>query len=375
LNVQNRINIQPVVTPANHLPTFITCDATCQSLQSSPGSPGQVTLDTLNTQLNNGDFFVPAYLNAGLDNFLVGFMPFGASTYHGLQTQLQHRMANGLYFQGAYTYSHLIDNSTADFFSTVITPRRPQDFQNLPAERANSILDHRHRFTMSLVYDTQWYAHNPSWFLRNVLSGYQITPVYIYESGQWATAQSGQDSNLNFDNAGDRTFWNPSGVGNTGSDVFALCNSSLPVGVTCGGTGSDPYVVGYQAVNPSARYIQTGVGALANTGRNTLASPAINNLDLGVSKSLKFGERVELRLGLLAINVLNHPQYTTGLVSQADSFSDTSTGQRNVLEPKTGSLTPQFSGSNYFPNGIFGKFNAAFSSNSRQLAISAHLNF
>lgn len=377
LNVQNRLNIRSVVTPTNFLPTFINCDATCQNLQSSPGSPGQVTLDSLNAELNAGGFYVPAYINLNppLDNFIVGFMPWGASTYHGLQTQLQHRMANGLYFQGAYTFSHMIDNSTADFFSTIIAPRRPQDFQNLQAERSNSVLDHRHRFTLSLVYDTQWYAHSPSWFLRNVLGGYQITPVYIYESGQWATVQSGQDSNLNLDNAGDRVIWNAAGVGNRGSDVFSLCNSDLPVGVTCGGAGSDPYVVGYQATDPTARYIRAGIGALPDSGRSTLASPAINNLDLGVSKGFKFTERVELKLGVLAINVLNHPQYTTGLVSQADSFSDTSNGQRNVLEPKTGSLVAQPAGANFFPNGIFGNFKAAYSSNSRQLAISAHLSF
>ncbi len=162
LNVQNRLNIQSVVTPTNFLPTFVTCNTACQNLQASPGSPGQITLATMNA----GDPFVPAYEAAGFNqSFIVGFEPWGASTYHGLQAQLQHRMANGLYFQGAYTFSHLIDNSTADFFSTVIAPRRPQDFRNLSKERANSVLDHRQRFTLSLVYDTQWYAHNTSWFL------------------------------------------------------------------------------------------------------------------------------------------------------------------------------------------------------------------
>jgi hypothetical protein len=363
LNVQNRINIQAVVTPSNSLPTFTGgCDATCTALQNSNTAPGQVTLAALNNELNAGGFFVPAYLNAGLDNFLVGFMPWGASTYHGLQSQLQHRMANGLYFQAAYTYSHLIDNSTADFFSTVIAPRRPQDFQNLPAERANSVLDHRHRFTMSLVYDTQWYAHSPNWLLKNVLGGYQITPVYIYESGQWATIQSGQDSNLNLDNAGDRVVVNPAGVGNRGSDVTPIVNLS-------GDT------VGYFAKDPSARYIRAGIGALASSGRNTFASPAINNLDFGISKGIKFTERTELRLGLLAINVLNHPQYTTGLVSQADSFSAASNGQRLVLEPRNSTVGPQSIGLNNFPNGIFGNFKAAFPSNARELALSAHFSF
>jgi hypothetical protein len=361
LNVQNRLNIQAPVTKTNSLPTFIHgCDATCQTLQSSVTQPGQLTLASIE---NNADPFVPAFEAAGFDqSFIVGFVPFGASTYHGLQAQLQHRMANGLYLQGAYTFSHMIDNSTADFFSTIIAPRRPQDFRDLPSERSNSILDHRQRFTLSLVYDTQWYAHSPSWFLKNLLGGYEIAPVYIFESGQWATIQSGRDSNLNLDNAGDRTIFNPAGVANRGSDVTAIVNQS-------GDT------VGYFANDPTARYIRAGTAAFADAGRNTFASPNINNLDLGVSKEVKFTERVGLKVGLLALNVLNHPQYTTGLVSQANSISDTSSGQRNVLEPKSSSLAPQTQGANNFPNGIFGNFKAAFASNSRTLAVSVHLNF
>ena len=151
LNVQNRMNVQSIVTPTNFLPTFTDgCNAACVALQTSNTAPGQTTLATLNTQLANLGWMQPDFLNAGFGDLdpndpvclaiqtppcfasIVGFVPWGASTYHGLQTQLQHRMASGLYFQGAYTYSHLIDNSTADVFSTVIAPRRPQDFRNLP---------------------------------------------------------------------------------------------------------------------------------------------------------------------------------------------------------------------------------------------------
>lgn len=360
LNVQTRLNSQDIVTAANFLPTFVQgCTTACQTLQSSTTQAGQVTL----AGLENEDPLVPAYENAGFNQSLItAYEPLGASTYHGLQTQLEHRMANGLYFQTAYTYSHTIDNATADFFSTVIAPRRAQDFQDFQAERANSLLDHRHRLTLSLVYNTQWYAHNPNWFLKNIVSGYQITPVYIYESGQWATVQSGIDSNLNLDNAGDRTVWNPTGSVNRGSDVSAIVNQS-------GDT------VGYYANDPSARYIRAGAGAFATGGRNTIPSPPIDNLDLGVSKTIKITERVEFKLGVLAINVLNHPQYTTGLVSQANSVSDVSAGQRLVLEPTSGTLAPQYVGANYFPNGIFGNFKSAFPSNSRQLALNVHLSF
>ena len=81
-----------------------------------------------------GGFFDPRYLNAGFFSAITAYEPWGASTYHGLQTQLNRRFTNGLQFQVAYTWSHMIDNSTADFFSTVIAPRRPQDFNNLRGE-------------------------------------------------------------------------------------------------------------------------------------------------------------------------------------------------------------------------------------------------
>jgi len=369
LNVQNRLNIQAPVTATNTLPEFLDgCTSSCQSLQNSTTASGQLVLaNTSGTpgaiDLSAADPLVPAYEAAGFNqNFIVGFMPWGASTYHGLQTQLEHRLANGLFFQAAYTFSHMIDNSTADFFSTVIAPRRPQDFRNLQQDRSNSLLDHRHRFTLSLVYDTQWFKDSNSWIAKNVLSGYQITPVYIYESGQWVTLQSGQDANLNLDNAGDRVLFNKAGVGTTGSDVTPIVNLS-------GDT------VGYYADNPSARWVRAGVGVFPSAGRSNFRAPAINNLDLGVSKGVKLGERVEFRLGVLAINVMNHPQYTTGFVSQADSVSDTSSGQRLVLEPRSSTVGAQWVGSNYFPNGIFGNFKSAFGSNARSLALSAHLSF
>jgi len=360
LNVQNRLNIQAPVTADNTLPTFLGgCDATCQGLQSSTTASGQLTL----AGLESLSPFVPAYDAAGFNGaFIVGFMPYGASTYHGLQAQLQHRMTKGLYFQGAYTFSHMLDNSTADFFSTVIAPRRPQDFRNLSEERGNSVLDHRHRFTMSLVYDTQWFNHSSSWVAKNVLGGYEITPVYIYESGQWATLQSGRDANLNLDNAGDRVMFNSAGTGNRGSDVTAIVNQS-------GDT------VGYYADDPTARWVRAGSGVFATARRSVFASPAINNLDLGVSKGVKLGERVEFRFGVLAVNVLNHPQYTTGFASQADSVSAASTGQRLVLEPRSSTLAPQSVGLNNFPNGIFGNFKAAFGSNARSVALNAKVTF
>ena len=77
------------------------------------------------------------------------FVPRGWSSYNGLQAGLTRRFSNGLTFQSAYTWSHTIDNSTADFHTSDITPRRPQDFFNFAPEKSNSALDRAQRFTRS----------------------------------------------------------------------------------------------------------------------------------------------------------------------------------------------------------------------------------
>ena len=115
--------------------------------------------------------------------------PIGNSTYHGLAVQVNRRFSNGLQFQGSYTWSHLIDDSTADFFTTVLTPRRPQDFQNLRAERSSSALDRRQRFTLAAYYDVPWYKQG-NWFMKNIVGNWSVSPVYPYESPELVTVTS-----------------------------------------------------------------------------------------------------------------------------------------------------------------------------------------
>src|SRR6202049_642405 len=61
--------------------------------------------------------------------------------------------------------------STSDFFSTSLTPRRPQDFQNWDAERSVSPLSRTHRFTLAAVYDLPFFK-NGNWFMKNVVGNW-----------------------------------------------------------------------------------------------------------------------------------------------------------------------------------------------------------
>jgi len=350
LNVQERINVQARADSSGFLPTYLTM-------------PSQSTLDASTTTLSTllaRPRIIPAFSAAGFTNNIVQFSPFGNSMYHGLALQVNRRFTSGLQFQGAYTFSHTIDDSTADFFSTVITPRRPQDFQHLRTDRSNSALDHRHRFTLSAVYDTPWFKHS-SWMLRNLASNLQVIPVWTYETGEWGDVQSVTDSNLNGDSAADRAVFNPAGNANLGSGVTPLCNSSLPSGTTCGSTASSPYLVGYLAKNGNARYITAGRGALANAGRNTLKLPPIDNIDLSLLKRFNFTERYQFVFGAQMLNAFNHPQFVAGLLNDIASFGNTSDAARN------GFLNPV---STSFLNA-----RANFPSNARTMALVAKFTF
>src|SRR5207249_10832246 len=133
LYVQNRLNVRSVVTPTLFLPTFLA-------------QPSAATLAGLKTTLGSLQAIDPVspQWQQSFDNTnVVGFPNWGNSSYHGLALEMTRRFTHGLLFKGAYTWSHNIDDSTADLFSTLLSPRRPQDFRNLSAEKSSPCLARR----------------------------------------------------------------------------------------------------------------------------------------------------------------------------------------------------------------------------------------
>jgi hypothetical protein len=333
LDTQSRINRISAVTPTRNLPTYMQRPSPAQ-LDALP-----LTLDDLEAIDTN------TLSQYGFPNNIVEFPGRGNSTYHGLALQLNRRFARGLQFIGSYTWSHNIDDSTADFFSTFLSPRRPQDFQDLKAEKASSALDRRHRFTFSAVWDVPFFRHSSNWFAKNLIGNWLFTNTYTFESPEYATIQSGRDSNLNGDSAGDRAIINPAGDPHKGSDVTALNNSA---GQT----------VAYLVKDPSARYIRTGVGAYANGGRDTFPVRRINNFDMSLYKKFSITESMRVEFGISAFNAFNHAQFVPGQVNNINLTSQIST--RSFLIPGTSD---------------FGDFGSVYSSNPRTVSLVARFVF
>jgi hypothetical protein len=318
LPVQDQLNRQPVVNASNALPVYFSApsQATLNGLTN--------TLARLTTAYNNGGNIVPGFYNGGFTGIITSFQPWGNSSYNGWANQITRRFQNGLQFLGTYTWSHAIDDSTADVFSTYVTPRRPQDARNLRPDRSSSALDHRNRITGELLYQWRPFQHS-QWLVKNILGNWDLAPVYSYQTGTLATVQSGVDSNLNGDSAGDRTIVNPAGNPDIGSGATALTNSA---GQT----------VAFLATNPNAGYVVAPKGALATGGRNTAHLRPINDVDLTFGKNLGFGHegRFQLQLQGRFVNIFNHPQYTGGLLNDVAPAGGVTSGDvHNFLIPST----------------------------------------
>ena len=350
LDVQSRINKRTIVTPTNSLPTYLQ-------------APSQATLDALPltlASLQSVSNIVPTFAAAGFTNAaFVEDSPIGNSTYHGLAVQMNRRFSNGFQFQTAYTWSHLIDDSTADFNTTALSPRRPQDFQNWTAEKSTSALDRRHRFTWAGFYETRWFK-NSNWAMKNIVGNWSVSPIYTYESPELVTVQSAVDSNLNGDAAADRAIINPAGQAGVGSNVQALC-----AGGPCPAASSSTFaskVVGYLATTPNARYIKAGLGAYANGGRNTLAGRPINNVDINLGKAFNATERFKVQFSAQFLNLFNHAQFVPGFPSRVDNPNvlNTSAAVRNYVTPG---------------NSIFNNPEAIYSSNPRAIQLALKFIF
>lgn len=348
LLTQNRINIQTPVTDTKFIPTFFSTPSASQlaGLPTAgslfPGFPGtgQVRL-------------VPAYRAAGFTSNVVAFLSDGNSSYNGFSTQLTHRLASGLQGSAAYTWSHLIDDTTAEVFSTVLSPRRVEDFQNLKRERADSGLDHRQRFILSLIYDVPFFNKGNA-LVRSIAGGWSLAGTYTAESGEKFGVRSNVDANLNGDNAGDRTIINPNGIRNTGSTVHAVNSSGATVANT------SPTIVAYVADHPDAQYVQARLGARTTAGRNTISLPIINNLDFSIFKNFRITEGSKIQFRVDMFNAFNHAQFVPGSVNGVEATSQTSAAATNLVTVGT----PDFN-----------RPDSVFSSHPRVIQLALRFNF
>ena len=294
LSVQARLNAGIVPPASAFLPTYFQASQV----------PSQSVLDTMPTLNQFLAQVVRPYSQYGFTSSLTTHLPIADSTYDAGSFDIARRFSAGFQLDGNYTWSKFIDDATNEFFNSFINPRRPQDWRNLPNERGLSVLDVPHRFVAHGVWDIPWHR-NQSGLAHAVLGNWTLAGTYAISSGQPYTTLSFANSVGNGDRQVQRTILNPSATGKAGSNVTPVTNSSQ-------------HVVGYLAVDSTARFVRAQTGSFPTAPRNSLRAPGISNADFMVAKKIPFGEQRNVQVAAQFFNLFNHPQFTAANLLAVD---------------------------------------------------------
>jgi hypothetical protein len=360
LPTQIQLNVQPRIDATHYLPTFL----------STPSDGDLAALPNTLADLKARSNILPNFLAAGFTSKMTSYQPYSQSSYNGLAASLVRRFQHGFLLDFAYTYSKTMDDATADVFSTVLTPRRPQNSQNVNADYGRSALDRTHRLTLAAVYDVPFFKGS-NWLMKNVVGNWEVAPIYTYESPEYYTVLSGVNSNLNGDSTAiDRPVFNPKGVKGTASAVDPVYDSARAgaCGVDDSGTAittCNANLVGYLAQDPNAEYITAAAGAMPTTGRNTQPIRPINNIDATAIKRFNFTERYAVEFQAQAFNVLNHAQFIPGTIDNINSPGYTS----SILFQATSN------GTSNTPNAGFNQPGKFFLANARSMQLALKFIF
>jgi len=204
----------------------------------------------------------------------------GYSNYNSLQLAYKVREVHGFTGQVNYTWSRAFDTGSANRGGTFLS-----DFQNpynVSKGYAPSDFDTPWNINFTVVYDVPKVHGLPKligegWSVNSLFRAQDGRPFTVYERGD------------------------PSNQGLR--ETYADYNGA-------------PLNYHYHISDPSQDFFNTSAfttppanGTVGNTGRNSVRQPGIAQLDVGIFKNFKFGERYSLKFKWEVFNVLNHAMF------------------------------------------------------------------
>jgi hypothetical protein len=233
-----------------------------------------------------GAFYFPA--NAPLANNSVwnttDWFSEGVSSYNGLEVDINHRIARGLQFRGAYTFAKALDDG--DNMNTSVATNSPAFVANPlqpMADYGRASFDVRQSAVINATYDLPFgrSALRTSAWLNRLIEDWQLSGIETIQSGLPFTPQLS---------------YNPSNDGDTRNPVRPSWNPAFTGPLLPGLPG--------EYFNPNA-FVQPLPGTYGNVGRNVLHGPSLVELDLSLAKRFALSERFNLQFRAESFNLLN----------------------------------------------------------------------
>ncbi len=264
----------------------LSVDANLPNPTICPASPCPATYPA-------GAFYYPTgapLANSALLNTTHWFSQ-GINSYHGLEVDVNRRLARGLQFRGVYTFSKTLDDG--DSMNTSVATNSPAFVANpfqAKADYGRASFDIRHTAVVNATYDLPFgrgrLASGSAW-VEKLAGDWQLSGIETVQSGLPFTPQLS---------------YNPSNDGDTRNPVRPSLNPNFTGQAIEGGPN--------QYFNPSA-FIQPLSGTYGNAGRNTLQGPRLVTTDLSLAKKFALTERLNLKFRAEFFNILNHTNFNT----------------------------------------------------------------
>jgi hypothetical protein len=199
------------------------------------------------------------------------------------------RLARGLQFRGAYTFSKSLDDG--DNMNTSVATNSPAFVANPlqpKSDYGRASFDVRHAAVIHATYDLPFGRNDDSQahpWVERLIGNWQLSGIQTLQSGLPFTPQLS---------------YNPSNDGDTRNPVRPSWNPNFIGSVIPGGPN--------QYFNPSA-FIQPLPGTYGNVGRNILQAPGLTETDLSLTKVFSFSERLHLQFRTEVFNLFNHTNF------------------------------------------------------------------
>jgi hypothetical protein len=229
--------------------------------------------------------------------------PYGHSSYHGMDLQVERRFSAGFSFSTSYTWGHSLDNVPEQFGSG---GGGLQSFRDFDSARGNSNFDVRHRVSGGAVWELpfgkarRWM--NRGGVLNQLFGGWQLSGLTAMQAGHYFS--------------------------------IAIPNSRTILGGTAVGTWWPDRIADPRLSERTAnRWFNTeafvlprnldGTYRYGNAGRGILNGDGLFNIDAGLMKNFRLTERFGLQLRWETFNVTN----TTTLADPDVNFGNPDFGK------------------------------------------------
>jgi hypothetical protein len=284
-------NITYTVAAGGPLPAGSYTTQLFATVSTVTKTPGGATVSSSSTTRPNPNFSAMSNIFSSVN-----------SNYNALAIQLNRRMTNHLQLSGSYTWSHSLDfGQNASTFSDTNDLLVPG---NLGLEYGNSIFNVPDRFVVSAIAESPWKVDGVLGYLAN---DWELAPIYASQSGL----------------------------------PYSLVTAGTPPTITLS-TTTDPVTGNITTV--SAKPLGGGVNGsngrkgIDFVGRNTFQMKRTIDMDLRLSKKVRFGERYSAEVLGEAFNIFNH-QNVTGINNTGYIIGGTATAPALSYNSSFGSVT------------------------------------